>query len=196
MGIIWVREFKSGLDTRRMAEAAAPGVLTRANNGHITRGGEFEQRAAFVPTYTLPDGTVGLLALNTGLLTFGSGVTPAGMSVGVSYQRLQHTDGATALARILSADLYRGLPYVVGEFADGAIFHFYDGARVTDWYDGRSRATFTIAMATPECTVPTTTSTFSRPTRRFMLSVAASGLDSSSTLMNCTSRPPSLRPFC
>lgn len=144
MGTIWVREFKSGLDTRRMAEAAAPGVLTRANNGHITRGGEFEQRAAFVPTYTLPDGTVGLLALNTGLLTFGSGVTPAGMPVGVSYQRLQHTDGATALARILSADLYRGLPYVVGEFADGAVFHFYDGARVTDWYDGRSRATFTI----------------------------------------------------
>ena len=40
-----------------------------------------------------------------------------------------------------------------------------------------SRATFTIAMATPECTVPTTTSTFSRPTRRFMLSVAASGFE-------------------
>ena len=40
-----------------------------------------------------------------------------------------------------------------------------------------SRATFTIAIATPECTVPTTRSTFSRPTRRFMLSVALSGLD-------------------
>ena len=59
-----------------------------------------------------------------------------------------------------------------------------------------SRATFTIAMATPECTVPTTTSTFSRPTRRFMLSVAASGFDSSSTCTKATWRPPSLPPFC
>ena len=40
-----------------------------------------------------------------------------------------------------------------------------------------SLATLTIAMATPECTVPTTTSTFSRPTSRFMLSVAASGFE-------------------
>ena len=59
-----------------------------------------------------------------------------------------------------------------------------------------SRATFTIAIATPECTVPTTTSTFSRPTRRFMLSVPASGFDSSSTCTKVISRPPSLPPFC
>ena len=59
-----------------------------------------------------------------------------------------------------------------------------------------SRATFTIAMATPECTVPTTTSTFSRPTSRFMLSVAASGLDLSSTWTKEMARPPSLPPFC
>src|ERR1043166_2085532 len=42
-----------------------------------------------------------------------------------------------------------------------------------------SFATFAIAIATPECTVPTTTSTLSRPTRRFMLSVPFAGSDSS-----------------
>jgi hypothetical protein len=140
---IWVREFTSGLDTRRLPEAANAGVLVVANNGHITRGGEFEQRAAFVPTYSLPAGTVDLFATNTSLTVFGSIAAPA-MPVGVVYQRLQHVDGTTPLLRVLSADLYRGKVYAVGEFADGAIFHFYDGVRVTDWYDGRARATFRV----------------------------------------------------
>ena len=38
-----------------------------------------------------------------------------------------------------------------------------------------SRAILTIAICTPECTVPTTTSTLSRSTSLFMLSVAFDG---------------------
>lgn len=145
MSTIWVREFTGGLDTRRMAEATTGGVLVRANNGHITRGGEFEQRAAFVPTYQLPAGTVGMAASpRSGIVVFGHGVAPAGLPVGVQYQRLQHPTAGIALVRILSTDLYAGKIYAVGEFADGAIFHFYDGARVTDWFDGRARATFEV----------------------------------------------------
>lgn len=126
-----------------MPEATSGGVLIRANNGHITRGGEFEQRAAFVPTYTLPAGTTGMFYTTAGIVVFGS-IAPPTMPSGVAYQRLQHADGTTALVRVLSADLYAGKIYAVGEFADGAIFHFYDGVRVTDWYDGRARTTFQI----------------------------------------------------
>ena len=57
-----------------------------------------------------------------------------------------------------------------------------------------SLAARAIAMATPECTVPTITSTLSRLIRRFTLSVALAGSDSSSTLKYSISRPASLPP--
>ena len=57
-----------------------------------------------------------------------------------------------------------------------------------------SRATLAIAIATPECTLPTSTSTLSRLISLLVLSVALDGSDSSSTLNHSISRPPSLPP--
>lgn len=153
MGRIWVKEFTGGLDTRRMAATTPGGVLVKATDGHITAGGEFEQRAAFVSTYDLPAGTVGLAQTSSGLVVFGSIVAPT-MPSGVSYQRLQHSDGTTAIDKVLSVDLYGGKLYVVAQFADGTIFHFYDGERVTDWFDGRARASFRVTGG--EATTPST----------------------------------------
>lgn len=139
-----------------MSEATSGGVLVKANNGHITRGGEFEQRAAFVPTYALPTGTVGMFHSPASIVVFGHLAAPVGLPVGVAYQRLQHPTPATALVRILSADLYAGKIYAVGEFADGAIHHFYDGTRVTDWFDGRARATFAVTGGVSNAALPAT----------------------------------------
>jgi hypothetical protein len=144
MGKVWIRELTGGLDTRRMQETTAGGVLIKASNGHISRGGEFEKRAAFVPEYTLPAGTVGMAEGANGIYVFGHTAAPGGIPAGVTYQRLRHSDGTTALARILATDLYASKLYVVGEFADGSIFHFYDGVRITNWYDGRARASFRV----------------------------------------------------
>jgi hypothetical protein len=58
-----------------------------------------------------------------------------------------------------------------------------------------SLATLAIAMATPECTVPTSTSTLSRLMSLFTLSVAFAGSLSSSTFTYSISRPP-MRPPC
>jgi len=55
-----------------------------------------------------------------------------------------------------------------------------------------SRATLTIAISTPECTVPIRKSTFSRLTSLLAFSGAFEGSDSSSRIENSTSRPPSL----
>lgn len=143
MGTIWVRELIGGLDTRRMPEAAPDGTLIRADDGHITSGGEFEKRAAFVPRYALPAGTVGLAHTRNSLIVFGHQTEPGGIPPGVVYQRLQHPD-SVALARILSYDLFAGRVYVVAQFEDTSIHHFYDGVRVEDWFDGRARATFEI----------------------------------------------------
>lgn len=145
MGDIWVREFTGGLDTRRLFEASASNILIRARNAHISRGGEIERRYSFVPEYTLPAGTVGLAQDAIGLVVFGHTETPAGIPPGVTYQRLVHpTDDTIPIARILSFDLYRGKVYAVAEFADGLRQHYFDGQRVTDWFDGRASASFRI----------------------------------------------------
>lgn len=143
MGSIWLREFTGGLDTRRRPETTQGGALIEATDGHVNRGGEFEQRAAFVLSHTLPTGTTGLAYDKTGLVVFGDAEAPSAMPPGVRYQRLQHVDDLK-LEQVLSADLYAGKLYVVGEFSDGSRVHFYDGVRVDDWYDGRARVSFTL----------------------------------------------------
>ena len=57
-----------------------------------------------------------------------------------------------------------------------------------------SLAILAMPSATPEWTVPTSTSTLSRCTSRLVFSGALAGLDSSSTAKYSISRPPSLPP--
>lgn len=137
MGTIHVKEMTGGLDARRLPETTPGGVLIRADNGHITRGGEFQSRAAFVLQFELPAGTVGLAHTRTGLVVFGSAAAPAGLPDGVRYQRLQK--GGLTLVRIRDWELFDDKIYVVAEYSDGTIAHFYDGAEVTSWQEARAR---------------------------------------------------------
>lgn len=155
MGQIWIREFIGGLDVRRLPETSPGSVILRGVDGHINRGGEFEQRAAFVPAYTLPEGTVGLAHMRTGIVVFGSGEAPV-MPAGVTYQRLQHPEGISDLIDVPGYDLYAGKIYAVGQFSDGSTHHFYDGVRVEDWFDGRARAAFTITGGVADAAVSAT----------------------------------------
>jgi hypothetical protein len=145
MGKIWVKELTGGLDVRRLPETTPGGVLSKGQDGHITSGGEFEKRAAFVKAYTLPTGTVGLAADTTGLIVFGSATDP-GVPSGVAYQQL--VKGVKSLADVPSWDLYQTDVYAVGEFTDGTIVHYFDTAEVTDWFDGRARASFSVSGGT------------------------------------------------
>lgn len=144
MGTIWIRDIKGGLDTRKMPETLSGGSAIVAQDGHVNRGGEFEQRAAFVDSYDLPAGlTVSVGAGVSGIYVFGSGA-PVTMPRGVTYQQLQHPDGLTPIVRVLSTDLFAAKIYAVAEYSDGTIHHFYDGTLVTDWQDGRARVSFLV----------------------------------------------------
>jgi hypothetical protein len=136
MGSIWVKNFVGGLDRRRLGETTPGGTLLVAKDGHINRGGEFEKRAAFVETFELPAGTVGMAATGDRFYVFGSAAAPAGLPAGVFYQRLQAPSGSPTLTKIISWDTFGGLLYVIAQFSNGAIYHFYDGASVTDWETG------------------------------------------------------------
>lgn len=131
MPTIWIREFTGGLDVRRLHETSPGGTMMRGIDCHITRGGEIEQRADFVPVYSLPVGLTKSLAFTpAGLVVFGHQAAPT-LPAGVTYQRLQHPNGE-ALVRVPFFALYKSRIQAIGEFADGSRFLFYDGARVTD----------------------------------------------------------------
>lgn len=131
-----VEDFRGGLDTRRLDVTAPAGTLRELRNAHIDRGAEIAQRKAIVSTYTLPTGsTEGLAALNGDLYVFGH-LSAGSVSVpsGITYQRLVNAaDANQAIAYILDWTVLADKLYVVAEFADGNVYHYYDGVRVTEW---------------------------------------------------------------
>ena len=78
MPYIVVESFKGGLDRRRSDLVSAPGMLIKAENVHVTRGGEIEKRKAFVAVdagvdteHTNPfEGTYGLESTGGGVTVF------------------------------------------------------------------------------------------------------------------------------
>lgn len=150
MSYFAIEDFRAGMDTRRMPVLSVPGSLLELVNGHINRGGEIEKRLAFVPQITLPAGTLGLASVGGTLYTFGSvgSVTfPAGSPANLVYQQLTHPSGA-ALAKVVQVSAFSGKPYVIAQFDDGAIFHFYDGTRHAEFVEARARASFNITGGT------------------------------------------------
>lgn len=147
MAYIFVNSFKQGLDARRSKISAQQGSLVSGKNVHINRGGEIEKRKAFILKYALPANTFGLHATRSHIYTFGS-ITPPVMPSGVTYQQLV-APSSPAMTEVISTDTYAGVPYVVARYANGAIHHFYNGSRVTDW-DTLAGSVFTLGQTLAE----------------------------------------------
>lgn len=145
-----IEDFRSGMDTRRMPVLSVPGSLLSLVNGHINRGGEIEKRLAFVEQVAMPANTFGLAAVGGTLYTFGSvaSVTfAAGSPSNLVYQQLSHPSGA-AMAKVLHVSAFSGLPYVIAQYDDGAVYHFYNGTRHAEFVEARARASFNITGGT------------------------------------------------
>lgn len=132
MSYISIPDFKFGADRRRQRVAGTAGTLWSLQNGVISRGGDIERAKKFVPTYTLPAGTFGMFKVRSQLYVFGSADLAASMPRGVLYQRLISPVGAT-VSNILDVRSFSGKLYVVAEFTDGEVYHYYDAGRVSDW---------------------------------------------------------------
>lgn len=139
---ITIEDFKAGLDRRRLEASAAAGSLQVFTNGHINRGGEIVKAKKWVSTFSLPINTFGFAASSGELYVFGSAEAPANIPVGINYRRLQHPDGL-AMVRVIATQPFAGKTYVIAEYSDGTVHHFYDGVIVKDWYLGMVRASHT-----------------------------------------------------
>lgn len=147
MGNVTVSNFNYGLDRRRPRAAAAPGTLWTAANCQISRGGDVERLKAFVPEYVLPAGTFGLGQVAGQLYVFGStGGLAALCPPDVIYLRLDAETGAN-MVRVLAVGGYQGKPYIIAEYDDGGIRHFYSTTRITDW-DTLADANWTVNTVT------------------------------------------------
>lgn len=132
MSYVAISDTKYGMDRRRPQTSGVPGTLYTLRNAVITRGGDIERAKKFDERFSLPAGTIGYYAVRQQRYVFGSGTQPAGMPVGVRYQQLA-APGAPTMTEILDAKGFDGKVYAIAAYDDGNIFHFYDGARVTDW---------------------------------------------------------------
>lgn len=146
MGSLILEDFKIGLDRRRMNETSLAGSLVTCENAHITRGGEIEKAEAFIRFTDLPENTYGLLPVGNGFMTFGSdNIVPNILNSNplVRFQRLN--DGGANMIAVLHNDLFNGVPYVVAEYDDGIIRHFYGNTKVLDMVSGKARAKFSLS---------------------------------------------------
>jgi hypothetical protein len=134
VGEIFISDFKFGLDRRRPRVSGVPGTLWDAKNVQISRGGDIERPKRFTPTFTLPAGkTFGLAAVKGQVYTFGSvAANTITMPNGIQYQQLAPPNGA-AMTGVLDVKTPNGQLYVIAQFSDGNVYHYLNGARVTDW---------------------------------------------------------------
>lgn len=130
MPYLAITDFKNGLDRRRPKANGIPGSLWRAENCVISRGGDVEKAKAFTSVFTLPAGTHSLARVAGTLQVFSD--SSATMPLGVSLQVLA-APGSPTMERVLDVKTPDGKAYVIAQYDDGNIHHFYDGARVSDW---------------------------------------------------------------
>lgn len=147
MGTVVIENFAGGVDRSRPIYAMANGTLWDGINGHLTRGGDFEKRKAFVTELTLPIDTFGLVPLGSDLYVFGSIASPIGFPFTVAlpsgiafpngttikYRQLVHTTPAIAMTELLFADVFEGEIYAIVKYADSAIFHYHGTTMLTNW---------------------------------------------------------------
>jgi hypothetical protein len=137
MSTFWIREFKGGLDLRRLPETTPGGTLVRMFDCHINKGGEIEQRAAFSTVYQSPAGkSVGLGgAEGDALYIFGATTgDPAGMPSYMKYLRCVRS-GNPAPSNMRYFTTYNNRPCVTLNYGGGDSFAFYDGT-LTDQTNG------------------------------------------------------------
>jgi hypothetical protein len=136
MTYLAVADFKRGMSRIRPQVVGEPGSLWNAKNCVLSRGGDIESQKKWVGEFALPAGTFGLASNKGQPIVFGTGATPGGMPSAVSYKQLTYT-GVATLSKVHDAKPFAGKLYVIAEFDDGDIRHFYDGVEVAEW---RTRA--------------------------------------------------------
>ena len=117
-----------GIQRHRAKGAARPDQLWDALNCIVRDDGTVGPRAGSRVHAELPSGTAGLMTYRENLYVFsGDPDVVDGATNGVRVALLTRPDfeGSASLQEIHFAEPFLGYPYVVAEWSDGAIFHYW-----------------------------------------------------------------------
>lgn len=115
---------KGGISRLRTKGGADPSTLYDLVNGWVTQAGTSESRPGTENDAVLPAGTRGLRAFDGKLLVFSDSMK----TVPPDYRcdiLIHPTNDAATLRYIHFAAPFLGYPYVVAEWSDGAVFHYW-----------------------------------------------------------------------
>lgn len=119
-----------GISRLRTKGGANPEGLYDLVNAHLTAAGTVVNRPGTRRTATLPSTTRGLCAFQGKLHTFSTTVQTLGDPF-VNHVIGHPEDATQSLARIHFAAPFMGFLYVVAEYANGDIYHYW--LQATDW---------------------------------------------------------------
>lgn len=120
---------RQGINRYRTKGGARTDTLYDAVNCYITVSGSARPRPGTVIHDVLPAGTIGLMAYRGKLWVFASHFIDISAHDGFGLSVLTHPDpdpaDPPALVRIHFAEPFLGYPYVVAEWSDGQIYHYW-----------------------------------------------------------------------
>ncbi len=129
-----IKDFKSGMDLRKIFATAPPGSLRMLRNAYITSGAEIEGRSAFVDWCNVPPESFGVISRN-GLVYV---VMPSGApgvmeptETDAGWIAIVVPPGVT-FTKLADWDLFNSQFYLVMQGSDGKYYHYFNQVRVTD----------------------------------------------------------------
>lgn len=122
---VQLSNLKQGIQRIRDKGGASPDSLYDLLNGYVTIDGSIKSRPGTELHATLPAGTVGLMPWDGRLVVFATSAK-TGLPAGVDCEVIAHpTDAAQPLKYIWFARPMMDYPYVVAEFGNGDVFHYW-----------------------------------------------------------------------
>lgn len=137
MRVEFLRALEGGITRLRNKGGASPSWLYDLVNGYVRQDGSIASRPGTDNEIILPAGTKGLTAANGELVVFSS--TPKAVPAGVRCEVLRHpTDPTRVLTEIHFAGPFLGdangaLLYVVAEFDNGDVYHYWQRTAGASW---------------------------------------------------------------
>lgn len=115
---------RGGINRLRVKGLASAAALYDLVNGYITVDGGTVVREGTIRAATLDNTTVGLMAMNGIFNVFSTALeaVPSGYADNVL---VNPNNSALTLTKIWFAKPFLGFPYVVAQFSDGSIFHYW-----------------------------------------------------------------------
>jgi hypothetical protein len=124
-GMIKLNALKSGINRLRTKGGADPSSLYDLVNGYVTIDGSAQSRPGTVRDIALPAGTKGLCAFNGGMVVFSNVSTPITGTKYTCEVLVNPNDTTQPIKEIHFAAPFMGFLYVVAEFNNGDVFHYW-----------------------------------------------------------------------